>query len=52
MPQENTKRREVLAAIESVGAIADLTAKKEGHYEYEIDLEVIIYGRNYSGMPL
>jgi Fe-S-cluster-containing dehydrogenase component/CRP-like cAMP-binding protein len=49
MPQENTKRREVLAAIESVGAIADLTAKKEGHYEYEIDLEVIIYGRNYSG---
>ncbi len=49
MPQENTKRREVLAAIESVGAIADLAAKRDGHYEYEIDLEVIVYGRNYSG---
>src|SRR5262249_4019967 len=31
------------------GAIADLTAKHNGHYEYEIDLEVIVYGRNYSG---
>ncbi len=49
MPQENTKRREVLAAIESVGAIADLTAKHDGHYEYEIDLEVMVYGRNYNG---
>jgi Fe-S-cluster-containing dehydrogenase component/CRP-like cAMP-binding protein len=38
-----------LAAIESVGAIADLTAKRDGHYEYELDLEVIVYGRNYSG---
>jgi Fe-S-cluster-containing dehydrogenase component/CRP-like cAMP-binding protein len=49
MPQENTKRREVLAAIKSVGAIADLTARRDGHYEYELDLEVIVYGRNYSG---
>jgi Fe-S-cluster-containing dehydrogenase component/CRP-like cAMP-binding protein len=49
MPQENTKRREVLAAIESVGSIADLTARRDGHYEYELDLEVIVYGRNYSG---
>ena len=49
MPQENTKRRDVLAAIESVGAIADLAARREGHYEYEIDLEVIVYGRNYNG---
>jgi len=49
MPQENTKRRDVLAAIESIGAIADLTAKDDGHYEYELDLEVIVYGRNYNG---
>jgi Fe-S-cluster-containing dehydrogenase component/CRP-like cAMP-binding protein len=49
MPQENTKRREVLAAIESIGAIADLAAKRDGNYEYELDLEVIVYGRNYSG---
>ncbi|MGH9755229.1 MAG: cyclic nucleotide-binding domain-containing protein [Blastocatellia bacterium] len=38
-----------MAAIESVGAIAGLAAKRDGHYEYEIDLEVIVYGRNYSG---
>ncbi|MGE0132096.1 MAG: cyclic nucleotide-binding domain-containing protein [Blastocatellales bacterium] len=49
MPQENTKRRDVLAAIESVGAITDLVARQNGHYEYEIDLEVIVYGRNYNG---
>jgi Fe-S-cluster-containing dehydrogenase component/CRP-like cAMP-binding protein len=49
MPQENTKRRDVVAAIESVGAIAELTAKENGHYQYEIDLEVIVYGRNYGG---
>lgn len=49
MPQENTKRRDVLAAIESVGAIADLVTRQDGHYEYEIDLEVIVYGRNYNG---
>jgi Fe-S-cluster-containing dehydrogenase component/CRP-like cAMP-binding protein len=49
MPQENTKHRDVLAAIESVGAIADLTAKSDGHYDYELDLEVVVYGRNYNG---
>src|SRR5262245_25120514 len=49
MPKEITKHRDVLAAIESVGAIADLTAKHDGHYEYELDLEVIVYGRNYNG---
>ena len=31
------------------GPIADLTAKHDGHYEYELDLEVIVYGRNYNG---
>ena len=49
MPQENTKHRDVLAAIESVGAIADLTVKSDGHYDYELDLEVVVYGRNYNG---
>ncbi|MGE0885894.1 MAG: cyclic nucleotide-binding domain-containing protein [Blastocatellales bacterium] len=38
-----------MAAIESIGAIADLTAKHDGHYDYELDLEVIVYGRNYNG---
>lgn len=49
MPQENTKRRDVLDAIESAGAIADLTAKHDGHYEHELDLEIIVFGRNYNG---
>ncbi len=49
MPQETTKHREVLAAIESIGAIAELTSQHDGHYEYELDLEVIVYGRNYNG---
>jgi len=49
MPLENTKHRDVLSAIESVGAIADLTAQHDGHYDYELDLEVIVYGRNYNG---
>ncbi len=39
----------MLVAIESIGAIADLTVKLDGHYEYELDLEVIVYGRNYNG---
>src|SRR5215510_2648128 len=49
MPQENTKRGAVLAAIESAGAIADLTSKRDGHYEHELDLEIIVFGRNYNG---
>ncbi|MGH9766852.1 MAG: cyclic nucleotide-binding domain-containing protein [Blastocatellia bacterium] len=49
MPQENTKRGAVLDAIESAGAIADLTAKHDGHYEHELDLEIIVFGRNYNG---
>ncbi len=49
MPQENTRRRDVLAAIESAGAIADLIAKHGGHYEHELDLEIIVFGRNYNG---
>src|SRR5262249_5172429 len=49
MPQEHTKHRDVLSAIESISAIADLASKTDGHYDYEIDLEVVVYGRNYNG---
>ncbi|MEO6724271.1 MAG: cyclic nucleotide-binding domain-containing protein, partial [Blastocatellia bacterium] len=52
MPQETTKHGDVLAAIESIGAIAELTAQHDGHYDYELDLEVIVYGRNYNGKPV
>ncbi len=49
MPLENTKHRDVLEAIESAGAIADLTAKHDGHYKHGLDLEIIVFGRNYKG---
>lgn len=49
MPQELEQRRAVLEAIKSVAAIKDITAQHDGHFEHEIDLEVIVYGRNYNG---
>jgi Fe-S-cluster-containing dehydrogenase component/CRP-like cAMP-binding protein len=49
MPQEITKHKDVLAAIKGLPAIADLTAQHDGHYDYELDLEVTVYGRNYNG---
>jgi Fe-S-cluster-containing dehydrogenase component/CRP-like cAMP-binding protein len=49
MPQEITKHSEVLEAVKSIKAIADLAACHDGHYDYELDLEVTVYGRNYSG---
>ena len=29
--------------------MSDLLSMHEGHFEYELDLEVIVYGRNYNG---
>src|SRR5262245_52842832 len=49
MPQETTKHSAVLEALKSINAIADLVATNEGRYDYEVDLEVIVYGRNYNG---
>jgi Fe-S-cluster-containing dehydrogenase component/CRP-like cAMP-binding protein len=49
MPQEITSHSVILNAITSIGAIADIAAAHEGHYDYEIDLEVMVYGRNYNG---
>ena len=49
MPQEINSRNAVLSAINNIGAIAGITAVHAGHYEYEIDLEVMVYGRNYNG---
>ncbi len=39
----------MIEALKSIEAIADLAAAHEGHYDYEVDLEVIVYGRNYNG---
>jgi Fe-S-cluster-containing dehydrogenase component/CRP-like cAMP-binding protein len=49
MPKEIKKHKTVLDAIRSVDIISDLLEKHEGHFEHEIDLEVIAYGRNYNG---
>ncbi|HEU4391829.1 MAG TPA: cyclic nucleotide-binding domain-containing protein [Blastocatellia bacterium] len=49
MPREHKSRREVLDAIKSIPSVADLLATHEGHFDYELDLEVIVYGRNYKG---
>src|SRR3990172_552061 len=49
MSKEHTSRREVLDAIKAIPSLADLLSIHEGHYDYELDLEVIVYGRNYGG---
>src|SRR5687768_6685610 len=49
MPKEHKSRREVINAIKSVPAISALLSAHEGHFDYELDLEVTVYGRNYNG---
>jgi Fe-S-cluster-containing dehydrogenase component/CRP-like cAMP-binding protein len=49
MPREHKSRREVLDAIKTLPSIADLLSGQEGHFDHEIDLEVVVYGRNYGG---
>ena len=49
MPREHKSRREVLNAIKTLPAISALLSAHDGHYDYEIDLEVTVYGRNYGG---
>src|ERR1043165_8713674 len=49
MPKEIKKHQTVLEAIRSVGIISELLEKHDGHFEHELDLEVIAYGRNYNG---
>jgi Fe-S-cluster-containing dehydrogenase component/CRP-like cAMP-binding protein len=49
MPKEIKKHQTVLEAIRSVGIISDLLAQHDGHFQHELDLEVIAYGRNYNG---
>lgn len=39
----------MLEALKSIKPIADLALTHQGIYDHEVDLEVIIYGRNYNG---
>lgn len=49
MPQEITNHTEVLDAIRRTDIISELVEEKDGHFKYELDLEVIAYGRSYAG---
>ncbi|MBI3652931.1 MAG: cyclic nucleotide-binding domain-containing protein [Acidobacteria bacterium] len=49
MPKEHKSRREVLDAIQSLPPLKSLLSTHEGHFDYELDLEVTVYGRNYRG---
>ncbi|HEX3560983.1 MAG TPA: cyclic nucleotide-binding domain-containing protein [Pyrinomonadaceae bacterium] len=49
MPKEIKKHKTVLEAIRRVDIISELLEKHDGHFEHELDLEVIAYGRNYNG---
>jgi Fe-S-cluster-containing dehydrogenase component/CRP-like cAMP-binding protein len=49
MPHEHKSRRDVVNAIRSIPSLSELLATHDGHFDYELDLEVIVYGRNYGG---
>ncbi len=49
MPREHTSRRDVLNALDSIPSVRDLLSMHDGHFDHELDLEVIVYGRNYGG---
>ncbi len=49
MPEQITNHSRILDAIRSVKLIDQLVEKTNGHFTYELDLEVIAYGRNYTG---
>lgn len=49
MPREIHHHGEVLEAIRRTDIIAELMDQTGGQFDHELDLEVIVYGRNYSG---
>ena len=49
MPREITHHGAIIEAIRNSGIISELVEKHEDHFEYELDLELLVYGRSYSG---
>src|SRR3989442_481597 len=49
MPREITHHGAIIEAIRNSGVISELVERQEDHFEYELDLELIVYGRNYTG---
>jgi Fe-S-cluster-containing dehydrogenase component/CRP-like cAMP-binding protein len=52
MPHEITNHSAILDAIRRTDIISELVEEKDGHFKYELDLEVIAYGRNYTGKKI
>jgi Fe-S-cluster-containing dehydrogenase component/CRP-like cAMP-binding protein len=49
MPCEETRHDAILEAVLHSGVISELGEKQGGHFKYELELELIVYGRNYDG---
>ncbi len=49
MPREITHHGAILEAVRNSGVISELVEKHENHFKYELDLELVVYGRNYTG---
>jgi Fe-S-cluster-containing dehydrogenase component/CRP-like cAMP-binding protein len=47
MPREITHHDAIIEAIECSGILTELIEKHGEHYKYELDLELMVYGRNY-----
>ncbi|HJR06743.1 MAG TPA: cyclic nucleotide-binding domain-containing protein [Pyrinomonadaceae bacterium] len=52
MPHEITEHRALMRAIERVECLSELLERHKNHYKHELDLEVIVYGRGYTGGPV
>ena len=48
MPREITHHGEVIEAIRNSGIISELLETHDNHYKFEMDLELVVYGRTYA----
>jgi Fe-S-cluster-containing dehydrogenase component/CRP-like cAMP-binding protein len=49
MPREIKTHSTILEAIGKADSISELVERDGTHFKYELDLEVVAYGRNYNG---
>ena len=52
MPREITHHGAILEAIRQSGIISELVERQDGHFKYELDLEVIVYGEVSSALEV
>ncbi|MFS8085823.1 MAG: cyclic nucleotide-binding domain-containing protein, partial [Acidobacteriota bacterium] len=48
MPRVITHHSEIIEAIRNSGIISELLETQDNHFKYELDLELIVYGRTYA----